>query len=298
MQKRLSRIDPNDKDLPMTAHSSEWWWPRFVLERSIELLDLLLDIDLVLEQEPFHLLTFLWNQRPLNHPIISLFSSPDSQVLQHFPWSLKSWLVTNSGSSLRPESWTQKVWEARVVSRLGATLPRQCERALLGIFLQCCWEPLSLVLFAFSHKWLSTPTPREASWSYLALSASFSPLWHHSWNETHRGDGSFSFGLQSACQYIGPKGPSIMPGTRGVWWWFPDWLEHSWPFPMSPDSFCLWWPPLCCSDAWSVCSPEQNTIQHLFYPIKMFYYLSFLSCLCNWIPSFSIFMAAKGGGKW
>lgn len=97
------------------------------------------------------------------------------------------------------------------------------------------------------------------------------------------------------------KGPSIMPGTRGVWWWFPYWLEHSMALliPLvSPDSFCLWWSPLCCSDAWSVCSTEQNTIQHLFYPIKMFYYLSFLSCLCNWIPSFSIFMAAKGGGKW
>lgn len=94
---------------------------------------------------------------------------------------------------------------------------------------------------------------------------------------------------------------SITPGGWGMRWWYPYWSEHSMAVPVppvSPDSFCLRWPPLCCCDTWSVCSTEQNTLQRLFYPIKMFYYLSFLSRLCNWIPSFSIFMAAKGGGKW
>lgn len=177
MQKRLSRIDPNDKDLPMTAHSSEWWWPRFVLERSIELLDLLLDIDLVLEQEPFHLLTFLWNQRPLNHPIISLFSSPDSQVLQHFPWSLKSWLVTNSGSSLRPESWTQKVWEARVVSPVLGQRYRANVKGPYWVFSFSAAENLCLWFFSLSLINDSLPQlqgkPPEATLLYQHLSPRF-----------------------------------------------------------------------------------------------------------------------------
>lgn len=67
---------------------------------------------------------------------------------------------------------------------------------------------------------------------------------------------------------------------------------------VSPYCSFLQWPSLCCCDTRSICSTEQNTIQRLLHPIKMFYYLSFLSRLCNWIPSFSIFMAAKGGRKW
>lgn len=65
---------------------------------------------------------------------------------------------------------------------------------------------------------------------------------------------------------------------------------------VSPYCSCLQWP-LLCYDTRSICSTEQeNTIQHLLHSIKMFSYLSFLSRLCNWIPSFSIFMAAKGWG--
>lgn len=37
-------------------------------------------------------------------------------------------------------------------------------------------------------------------------------------------------------------------------------------------------------------------IRHLCHPIKMFYYLSFLSRLGNWIPTFSIFMEEKRRG--
>lgn len=125
-------------------------------------------------------------------------------------------------------------------------LPHQCERALLGILLQRCREPLSLVPFAFSRKWISDPTPREASWSYLPLSASLSLLWHHMRNETHRGDGSFPFGLHSACQYIGPKGHQWCQGLWGCdggsltdWntpWLFPFLLCHLTPVFDDPHS--------------------------------------------------------------
>lgn len=44
----------------------------------------------------------------------------------------------------------------------------------------------------------------------------------------------------------------------------------------------LQWSSLCDSGTRSIHNTKQeNTVQRLLHPIKMFYYLSFLSCLCN-----------------
>lgn len=66
-----------------------------------------------------------------------------------------------------------------------------------------------------------------------------------------------------------------------------------------PFLLCLLTVPVSRDPVAMLCRPENragNMIWRLCHPIKMFYYLSFLSRLCNWIPTFSIFMGEKKEG--